>query len=284
MLLRSKRIHLRPSVSAVGGRALLVEFDGRLRIVESCRDAVSEMAHSGTLRCLLVRDGASERVRERLYPLVSAMEQELRRFISMALIDALGFRTARSCMVGTVLNLTPDEKLRKLAISSPQPLEVLDFRGLLKFVDSPVPDPTGDECREFLSASSTIEEAAHRLDERLGLRSYWDSVFSDYFPAPKEWSHTRKLLHKVADARNQVMHFRVSRSAEMDEVIRLSHEVIDLLRAKRPELTKAKKRRDERLMRSVSRRVNKLTAEADRLLAEIRQEASKGLPKSVPRV
>lgn len=283
-LLQSKRIHLPSCVSAAGGRVLLVEFNGGLRVVESCRDAVSEMARSKALSCLLVRDGASEKVREKLHPLLSAMEQELRRFISMALIDALGFGTARSCMLRTVLSLTPDEKLRKLAVSSPQPLEVLDFRGLLRLVDSPVPGPTGDDCREFLGASTTIEEAAHRLDERLGFKTYWKSVFSRYFPTPGEWRRTKQVLHNVADARNQVMHFRVFKSTDMDKISRLSRAVIDLLRTRKPELTKAKKRRDERLMRNLSRRIDRILAGLEGTLAEVAQEASKALTKPDRRV
>ena len=221
---------------------------GSLEDVDACHlrlnaDFVDE--HS----CIRLRDEAGDEIRQRAYPILARIEQQLRAFINQAMTEIIGFDwwdsitpflTEQGIREGVQ---RVESTIGKASSAIHHPLELLLFDQLIPIITGSIQPWPADkplsvvDLTEVLADCTSIEEVQGKLAEKTREIYLWDEVFVRYFENPDEWKNlAASLTEFVIPVRNKVMHHRPMHRWQLQRLEETEHVVDTLLASARTEL------------------------------------------------
>jgi hypothetical protein len=254
---------------------LKLSIRGSLEDVDACHLRLND-EFVGDYSCIRLHDEAGGEIRQRAYPILAHIEQQLRAFINCAMIQVRGFDWWDS--------ITPflteqgirdgvqkvEERIGK-ASAVHHPLELALFDHLIPIVTSSIQywstskPLSADDLLEILSDCSSLEELQEKLVQKTREISLWDEVFARYFDDEDKWKELAGILTDfVIPVRNKVMHHRPMHVWELRE-LRETEQVVDTLLASAvAELSEEERAEARQVSEEWSRALARVLAEAVR--------------------
>ena len=236
-------------VTQTASQHLKLSIRGPLEDVDTCHLRLNDEL-VGQYSCIRLRDEAGDEIRQRAYPVLARIEQQLRTFINRAMTEVKGFDWWESITPA----LTPqriredvqkvEDRIGKVSSTIHHPLELALFDDLIPFVTGsiqqwPEHKPlSASELLEILSDCSSIEDIQEKLAEKMRKISLWDEVFARYFKNADQWKELEETITGlVIPVRNKVMHHRPMHFWELQELQQTEEKVDALLASARKELS-----------------------------------------------
>jgi hypothetical protein len=225
-----------------------LSIDGPLQPIDSCHARLNRDFFPEHLFVRL-RDEAGDEIRQRVYPILGRIEQQLRAFINCAMIEVGGFAWWDSVAPSLTTQEIQDgvkhvEKQIGSASEFHHPLELALFEHLVLIVTSSTQawpstkSLTIEELAELLADCWSIEELKAALLERTREVSLWDQVFARYFENVEDWKNLAHTLRDfVIPLRNKVMHHRPVFRYELRKLVETDQTVTMLLASAVTELS-----------------------------------------------
>jgi hypothetical protein len=237
------------TVKKEGAKHVGVYMEGSLEVVDRCHDELSRnLLNRRELRHFRLEDEAGDEIRLRAYPILSAIEQQMRAFINRVMVEVLGFEYWRSNVPQKLhdkIERASDSAKRDLSFD---PLEFTQFDDLLDLLrtkwsswstDRPL---TPGDLAQLLTQSKTIEDIRVALAERTKVISLWDDVFARYFRKPEDKDTLNSALDLVITQRHKVMHHRPVRLGVLTVLQEKAKLVSGLLRSAKEALSPEERR------------------------------------------
>ena len=193
------------------------------KFIDSCHDKL-DFDREWFFRA---KDELGELLRARAYPILAEIELWLRSFIKRAMINVIGFDWWNSFISENIRERVRDIETRagKYQVKFHHPIEFTFFEDLIVIVTAKFQAWSSDQtitvsdlC-ELLSTCDSVEKIQKEIESRRKVVSFWDDVFSDYFDDKKSWSQLKKDIEKtIIPIRNKVMHHRLIRNYELQQL------------------------------------------------------------------
>ncbi|MCD6141943.1 hypothetical protein J7J55_04410, partial [Candidatus Bipolaricaulota bacterium] len=162
---------------------------GSLEDVDACHNRINK-EFVNRYSCIRLRDEAGDEIRQKAYPILAHIEQQLRAFINRAMIEVKGFDWWDSIapflddqgIQDSVQKI--EGQIGKIASALHHPLELTLFEDLIHIVTGSVQYwPTdkllsADDFLEILSGCSSLDDLHKELKEKTRKVSLWDEVFA----------------------------------------------------------------------------------------------------------
>ncbi|MBI1742852.1 hypothetical protein HYR54_07255 [Candidatus Acetothermia bacterium] len=220
----------------------LLSITSSLEDVDACHHKLEKfLREKNDLHFVRLTDEAGDEIRRRAYPLLSSMEQKLRRFIHKAMLEIFGFDWSNHPILKTIeLSLAPTDDKEKVKLHF---LERIYFDDLVKIIETegsvwPKEKTLSvNDIEELLSSSNSFEQVKAKLEEKIKKISLWDDVFMKYFRDKEHWGKIKKSLEFVIKKRHNVMHHRPINLGVLKELEERENELKTLLSSAKTELT-----------------------------------------------
>jgi len=199
---------------------LLFTLEGSLGAIDNSHVEITKyLFERKQITFFRLKDTAGDEIRERAYPIMSAIEQELRSFINKCLIDVFGLDWWTS--FGDVD--IPGSK-QAYYNNETHPLERMTFDELINFItyekaaweeESPI---SVKDFAILVNNSDSFNKFQSNFEQKTRKISLWHNVFSKYLNINQEdWFQLKKRdLRFVIDVRNKVMHHRPLHLSELN--------------------------------------------------------------------
>ncbi|MBD1833462.1 hypothetical protein H6F61_12430 [Cyanobacteria bacterium FACHB-472] len=221
---------------------------GELEIVDDCHDEINKrLIGESQLRCKRLLDEVGDEIRQQAYPILSAIEQRFRVFVSQALIEVSGFdwwdTTAPAKLQSKVQPI--HEKHQEDGIPL-DPLECTQFDDLIELITAETSEwsesrgLTVSDLAELLLDCESLEEVRAKLINKTKKNVFWD-VFAQYFEDKKQWEKLKKSINYVINERHKVMHHRPIRFGAIKALQAKKQEIFALLDGAKPELSETER-------------------------------------------
>jgi hypothetical protein len=235
-------IHL--SVDAMYSTSLQLTLEGELEIIDTCHDKVNKVLITPSqLKTKRLLDEVGDEIRQQAYPILAAIEQRFRVFVSQALTEVSGFdwwyTTAPADLRSKV---QPIQEKHQEDGTPLDPLECTQFDDLIKIITAETSEWSESrilsvsDFRELLSNCASVAEVRDKLIEKTKKVAFWD-VFARYFQDKKEWDKIKRLINFVINERHKVMHHRPIRLGVIKALLAKKEEIFALLDMAKPELS-----------------------------------------------
>jgi hypothetical protein len=221
---------------------LILRIDSTENYIDACHDKL-EFEREWAFRA---KDELGDLLRSNTFPVLAEIELCLRNFINQAMIDVLGFDWWNSFISENIREKVREIETRtgKHQVKLHHPIELTFFEDLIKIVTAKFqswPDGrviTASDLSELLAACHSIEDIQREIDNRRKVVSFWDDVFSNYFDDKEAWTELKKNIEKqVIPIRNKVMHHRLMRRYELQQLEERRDEVNQVISLAKTELS-----------------------------------------------
>jgi hypothetical protein len=241
-------IHL--SVDAMYSTSLQLTLEGELEIIDTCHDKVNKVLITPSqLKTKRLLDEVGDEIRQQAYPILAAIEQRFRVFVSQALTEVSGFDWWNTTAPADLRSKVQPIQEKHQEDGTPlDPLECTQFDDLIKIITAETSEWSErrilsvSDFRELLSNCASVAEVRDKLIEKTNKFAFWD-VFARYFQDKKEWDKIKKLINFVINERHKVMHHRPIRLGVIKALLTKKEEIFALLDTAKPELSE-KERND----------------------------------------
>jgi hypothetical protein len=241
-------IHL--SVDAMYSTSLQLTLEGELEIIDTCHDKVNKVLITPSqLKTKRLLDEVGDEIRQQAYPILAAIEQRFRVFVSQALTEVSGFDWWHTTAPADLRSKVQPIQEKHQEDGTPlDPLECTQFDDLIKIITAETSEWSErrilsvSDFRELLSNCASVAEVRDKLIEKTNKFAFWD-VFARYFQDKKEWDKIKKLINFVINERHKVMHHRPIRLGVIKALLTKKEEIFALLDTAKPELSE-KERND----------------------------------------
>ena len=163
-----------------------------------------------------LNDELGDDLRIKAYPILSRIEQSLRRFFSLCLPDENHFDLQRD----GGLKMYPAHKELPC-----HPLETTTLDGLISLMtleysqyseDSPL---LVQDLLKLCTECTSLDDLVNRINQGLEKRSLWDWVFAKHILDKDKWLKLKGLLKDVIWIRNAVMHHKPVRIFYLNKLV-----------------------------------------------------------------
>src|SRR5690554_1446557 len=184
------------------------------------------------------RDELGDELRERAFIILSDIETELRKFISMAMIEVAGFDWWNKLIPDKIRDKTKaiENNTGKKQAHFHHPIEFTMFDSLISIITTKHTEWPKDksisvsDLDELFEKINSLDELKAKLKRKRKTFSLWEDVFSNYFEKQDAWSIMKsKIGTQVIPIRNKVMHHRFLRLYELRLVKECKDELLQLL-------------------------------------------------------
>ena len=235
-------IHL--SVEAMYSTSLQLTLEGELEIIDDCHDKVNKvLIRQSQLKTKRLLDEVGDEIRQQAYPILSAIEQRFRVFVSQALTEGSGFDWWHTTAPADLRSKVQPIQEKHQEDGTPlDPLECTQFDDLIKIITAETSEWSESkplsvsDLLELFSDCESVTEVKNNLIEKTTKFAFWD-VFARYFQDKKEWDKIKKLINFVINERHKVMHHRPIRLGVINALLTKKEEIFALLDAAKPELS-----------------------------------------------
>lgn len=194
------------------------------------------------LRFFRLIDDAGDEFRKQAYEVLSEIEQTLRAFINLSIvdIDILGFEWWRAFGEAQISELQPALDKQKRFGGNLHPLEWTTFEELLQIVTTSISEwneqhsLSPSDLLVLLENSIDIGDLKNKLNQKLQRFSFWDNIFAPYFRASEEeWKNFKSDLDVIIQQRNKVMHHRPFFYSDLQLLSKKAEKLKELLATRR---------------------------------------------------
>ena len=235
-------IHL--SVEAMYSTSLQLTLEGELEIIDDCHDKVNKvLIRQSQLKTKRLLDEVGDEIRQQAYPILSAIEQRFRVFVSQALTEGSGFDWWHTTAPADLRSKVQPIQEKHQEDGTPlDPLECTQFDDLIKIITAETSEWSESkplsvsDLLELFSDCESVTEVKNNLIEKTTKFAFWD-VFARYFQDKKEWDKLKKSINFVINERHKVMHHRPIRLGVINALLTKKEEIFALLDAAKPELS-----------------------------------------------
>jgi len=235
-------IHL--SVEAMYSTSLQLTLEGELEIIDTCHDKVNKVLITPSqLKTKRLLDEVGDEIRQQAYPILSAIEQRFRVFVSQALTEGSGFDWWHTTAPADLRSKVQPIQEKHQEDGTPlDPLECTQFDDLIKIITAETSEWSESkplsvsDLLELFSDCESVTEVKNNLIEKTTKFAFWD-VFARYFQDKKEWDKLKKSINFVINERHKVMHHRPIRLGVINALLTKKEEIFALLDAAKPELS-----------------------------------------------
>lgn len=235
-------IHL--SVEAMYSNSIQLTLKGELTIIDTCHNKVNQgIITQSQLKTKRLLDEVGNEIRQQAYPILAAIEQRFRVFVSQALTEVSGFdwwyTTAPADLRSKVQPIQEKHQEDGMPLD---PLECTQFDDLIKIITAETSEWSESrmlsviDCIELLSDCESVAEVRSKLREKTNKFAFWD-VFASYFQDEEEWKKLKKIINFVINERHKVMHHRPIRYSVIKALESKQEEIFALLDTAKPELS-----------------------------------------------
>jgi hypothetical protein len=220
---------------------LILRVTSTAKVIDACHDKL-KFEREWVFR---IKDELGSFLRANAYPILAEIELCLRNFINQAMVEVLGFNWWNSFVPDSIREKVKEveKKAGEYQLKFHHPIEYTLFEDLIKIVTADFqtwPDGhtiTFSDLAELLSTSNSVEEIRAELENRRKVISLWDNVFSSYFDDKEAWAQLKKRIEgQVIPLRNKVMHHRVMREYELEQLKECRDEVNRVISLAKTEL------------------------------------------------
>jgi hypothetical protein len=226
------------------GKYFVLRFSSSKEVIDYCYEALDFNRD----RCFRVKDDLGIALRLDAYPVLAEIELSLRSFIAKAIINVMGFdwwnfyiKEDIRAKVKNIENSIAGYK--KSQVNCFHPIELTFFDDLIEIVTHEFQDWSLEEeiqvyhLLDLFSICNSFEDIKREIEKRTKTVSFWDDIFSGYFDNKELWGELKeKILKSVIPIRNKVMHHRLIRCYEVEEVKKIRDEVEQVLNLAKPEI------------------------------------------------
>ena len=214
---------------------------GSLEDVDACHNRINK-EFVNRYSCIRLRDEAGDEIRQKAYPILAHIEQQLRAFINRAMIEVKGvdwwdsiapFLDGQRIQDGVQ---KIEGQIGKTASALHHPLELTLFEDLIRIVTGSIQYwPTGkplsaDDLLEILPNCSSLDDFQKKLLKKTRKISLWNEVFARYFDDVGKWKEIEEdLTNLVIPVRHKVMHHRPMHLWELQKLQEAQHSLDTLL-------------------------------------------------------
>ncbi|MBD2745028.1 hypothetical protein [Coleofasciculus sp. FACHB-1120] len=206
-------IHL--SVNAIYSTSLQVIIKGELKIIDNCHNEINKkIIGKSKLKCQRLLDEVGDEIRQQAYPILSAIEQRFRVFVSQALIEVSGFDWWHTTAPAKLQSKVQPIHEKHQEDGTPlDPLECTQFDDLIEIITAETSEwsesrqLTVSELTELLLDCESVAEVRTKLINKTKKVVLWD-VFAQYFEDKNQWEKIKKSIKFVMNERHKVMHHR----------------------------------------------------------------------------
>ena len=235
-------IHL--SVEAMYSTSLQLTLEGELEIIDACHDKVNKvLIRQSQLKTKRLLDEVGDEIRQQAYPILAAIEQRFRVFVSQALTEVSGFDWWHTTAPADLRSKVQPIQEKHQEDGTPlDPLECTQFDDLIKIITAETSEWSESkplsvsDLLELFSDCASVAEVRNKLIDKTNKFSFWD-VFARYFQDKKEWNKIKKIINFVINERHKVMHHRPIRLGVIKALLTKKEEIFALLDAAKPELS-----------------------------------------------
>ena len=235
-------IHL--SVEVMYSTSLQLTLEGELEIIDACHDKVNKvLIRQSQLKTKRLLDEVGDEIRQQAYPILSAIEQRFRVFVSQALTEVSGFDWWHTTAPADLRSKVQPIQEKHQEDGTPlDPLECTQFDDLIKIITAETSEWSESkllsvsDLLELFSDCASVAEVKNNLIEKTTKFAFWD-VFARYFQDRQEWDKLKKLINFVINERHKVMHHRPIRLGVIQALLTKKEEIFALLDAAKPELS-----------------------------------------------
>jgi predicted CopG family antitoxin len=235
-------IHL--SLEAMYSTSLQLTLEGELEIIDACHDKVNKvLIRQSQLKTKRLLDEVGDEIRQQAYPILAAIEQRFRVFVSQALTEVSGFDWWHTTAPADLRSKVQPIQEKHQEDGTPlDPLECTQFDDLIKIITAETSEWSESRILsvsdfiELLSNCASVAEVRNKLIDKTNKFSFWD-VFARYFQDKKEWDKIKKLINFVINERHKVMHHRPIRLGVINALLSKKEEIFALLDTAKPELS-----------------------------------------------
>jgi len=235
-------IHL--SVEAMYSNSIQLTLEGELENIDTCHDKINkEIITQSQLKTKRLLDEVGDEIRQQAYPILAAIEQRFRVFVSQALTEVSGFdwwdTTAPAELRSKVQPIQEKHQEDGMPLD---PLECTQFDDLIKIITAETSEWSESrmlsviDCIELLSDCESVAEVRNKLIKKTNKFAFWD-VFARYFLDEKEWQKLKRTINFVIKERHKVMHHRPIRLGVIEALLTKKEEIFALLDTAKSELS-----------------------------------------------
>jgi hypothetical protein len=154
-------------------------------------------------------DQAGDEIRQRAFPIIAEIEQDIRTFVNQSILefDGLGFDWWETLREDIHVDDLLDQSIY-------HPLELLQFDDLIQIMTKEVSEwdkdkqITREDLIELLKDVTTIEELKASIQQKSTPFSFWNQVFAKKFEKDEDWKNFNDDLRWIIKLRHAVMHHR----------------------------------------------------------------------------
>lgn len=225
-----------------GTNYLILRITSTAKVIDACHDKL-RFERDWVFR---IKDELGSFLRANAYPILEEIELCLRKFINQAMVEVLGFNWWNAFVPENIREKVKEveKKAGEYQAKFHHPLEFTLFEDLIKIVTvdfqtwSDRRTITFSDLAELLSTCNSVEEIRTELENRRKVISFWGDVFSSYFDDKEAWTQLKKRIEgRVIPLRNKVMHHRVMREYELEQLKECRDEVNRVISLAKSELS-----------------------------------------------
>jgi predicted CopG family antitoxin len=224
--------------------SLQLTLEGELEIIDACHDKVNKvLIRQSQLKTKRLLDEVGDEIRQQAYPILAAIEQRFRVFVSQALTEVSGFDWWNTTAPADLRSKVQPIQEKHQEDGTPlDPLECTQFDDLIKIITAETSEWSESkplslsDLLELFSDCASVAEVKNNLIEKTTKFAFWD-VFARYFQDIKEWDKLKKSINFVINERHKVMHHRPIRLGVITALLTKKEEIFALLDAAKPELS-----------------------------------------------
>jgi len=231
------------------------------------------------------KDELADSLRSKAYPILAEIELRLRSFISQAMIEVFGFDWWKSFIPRNLKDKVSkmETKEKKDQVELHHPIEFTFFDDLMVIITAKFQDWTDDQTiTELLSKCSSIEDIKQEVNNRRRIISFWDDIFSGYFDDKNAWIQLEKNIYdQIIPIRNKVMHHRLIRDHDLQELKECRDEMKNLLDSAKPNLSDVELEEIQPSVKTIMKSIMAIDVMKGAMLASKAIQSSDSFMKSI---